>query len=51
MSKLLAVLFSLFLLGLIGGFVYLAIVDVPIAQSPVENTTTLDVLRAGEAAQ
>lgn len=51
MSKLLAVLFSVLLVTVIGGFIYLAVVDVPISQSTVENTTTLDVLRAGEAAQ
>lgn len=41
MSKLLTFLFLLILAGLVGGFAYLALVDVPIAQDIVTQETTL----------
>ena len=41
MSKLLTLLFSIVFLVLIGGFIYLATVDVPIAQEKVTKETTL----------
>ena len=45
MSKLLTFLFFAVLFVVLGGFVYLAVVDVPIAQNEVQKETTLDALK------
>lgn len=44
MSKFLKFLFLIIFLGLVGGFIYLSIVDVPVTQEPVTTETTLKSL-------
>ena len=45
MSKLLQFLFLLLFIALIGGFVYLAFVDVPVTQEEITENTTLSAIQ------
>ncbi len=48
MSKFVATLFLVLILAAIGGFAYLAFTDIPVEQTLIEETVTLEEFRANK---
>ncbi|MGB0719751.1 MAG: hypothetical protein ACPGRX_04710 [Bdellovibrionales bacterium] len=50
MSKFLLLVFGFIVLAAIGGFVYLAVTDIPVEQTPVSSERTLAEITRGDGA-